>query len=210
MTWTALRPHREWLDAEGRRLVAFAEASRHPSGGFAWLDAAGKPELGRPVETWITARMTHVFALAHLRGIPGAGELADVGVQALRGPLRDAAHGGWHSAVGPDGRPATQAKEAYVHAFVVLAASSAVAAQRPGADELLDEALAVMEARFWDEDAGRCVEAWNAGWTELDPYRGANSNMHSVECFLAAADVIGNPVWRRRALRIAEQVIDGA
>src|SRR4051794_17244625 len=109
-SWTALPSHIAWLDAEGRRLVTFAEASRHPSGGFAWLDAAGKPELGRPVETWITARMTHVFALANLRGQPGAGELADAGVQALSGPLRDTANGGWFSAVRPDGEATSGGK----------------------------------------------------------------------------------------------------
>src|SRR3954469_8764182 len=117
-SWATLPSHIAWLDAEARRLVTFAEASRHPSGGFAWLDAAGKPELGRPIETWITARMTHVFALAHLRGQPGAGEFADVGVRALAGPLRDAVNGGWFSAVRPDGGATRGGKEAYVHAFV--------------------------------------------------------------------------------------------
>ncbi|NHC13324.1 AGE family epimerase/isomerase [Motilibacter deserti] len=210
MTWTALPSHLAWLDEEGRRLLSFAEASRHPSGGFAWLDGAGKPELHRPIETWITARMTHVFALAHLRGAPGAGGHADAGVAALAGLLRDGEHGGWFSAVSPDGQPVGTGKEAYVHAFVVLAASSAAAAGRRGADSLLAEALDVMSERFWDEQAGRCVEAWDRAWTELDPYRGANSNMHAVECFLAAADVTGDGVWRQRALRIAEHLVHGA
>ncbi|NHC44841.1 AGE family epimerase/isomerase [Motilibacter aurantiacus] len=210
MTWTALPSHLAWLDEEGRRLLAFAEASRHPAGGFAWLDNAGKPELHRPVETWITARMTHVFALAHLRGLPGAGDCADAGVAALCGLLRDAEHGGWHSAVWPDGRPAGTAKEAYVHSFVVLAAASAAAAGRAGAQQLLSEALEVMGRSFWDEQAGRCVEAWDASWEQLDAYRGANSNMHAVECFLAAADVTGEGVWRRRALSIAGHLVHGA
>jgi sulfoquinovose isomerase len=33
--------------------------------------------------------------------------------------------------------------------------------------------------------------------------------MHAVEAFLAAADVTGLPVWRERALRITECVVDG-
>ncbi len=202
--------HLAWLDGEGRRLLDFARAARHPSAGFAWLDERGRPLLDRPAQLWITARMTHVFALGHLRGIPGAGALADHGVVALRVPFHDETYGGWHASVSADGRPVDDAKECYAHAFVVLAAASAVAAGRPGADTLLTDALDVMARRFWDEDEGRCVETWDRPWSQLEPYRGANSNMHVVECFLAAADVTGDGVWRDRALRIAEHLIDGA
>ena len=59
-----------WLETEGDRLLSFARGAVHPDGGFAWLDEAGRPELDRPVELWITCRMTHVFALAHLMGRP--------------------------------------------------------------------------------------------------------------------------------------------
>ena len=75
----------------------------HPDGGFAWLDDDGRPELDRPVELWITCRMTHVFALAHLMGRPDAAELVDHGIAALTGRLRDAEHGGWCAAVDADG-----------------------------------------------------------------------------------------------------------
>ena len=51
-------------------------------------------------------------------------------------------------------------------------------------------------------------DAWNAGFSELEPYRGANSNMHSVEAYLAAGDVTGNPVWHDRAVSIATRLID--
>ena len=44
-----------------------------------------------------------------------------------------------------DGRPVDDSKQAYAHAFVVLAASSATAAGRPGAKQLLDEALASLD-----------------------------------------------------------------
>src|SRR4030088_1296923 len=39
--------------------------------------------------------------------------------------------------------------------------------------------------------------------------RGANSNMHSVEAYLAAGDVTGNPVWHARAASIATHLING-
>ncbi len=34
------------LAAETDRLLAFAEGSRHPDGGFAWLRNDGTPDLG--------------------------------------------------------------------------------------------------------------------------------------------------------------------
>src|SRR5215212_351106 len=74
--------------------------------------------------------MTHVFALAALRGRPGAGPLVDRGLAALTGPFRDAEHGGWFSSLTSDGAPAATGKSAYDHAFVVLAAASATAAGR--------------------------------------------------------------------------------
>jgi sulfoquinovose isomerase len=197
-----------WLEAEGDRLLDFARASRHPDGGFAWLDDRGRPELDRPVELWITCRMTHVFALADLMGRAGAGQLADHGVAALTGRFRDARHGGWYAAVDRDG-PVTRDKTAYEHAFVVLAASSAAAAGRPGAAALLREALDVFDRRFWDEDAGMVVEQWDESFTVLDGYRGVNANMHSVEALLAAADVTGDGRLRERAARIVTRVVHG-
>ncbi len=205
MTWTDLPRHRQWLAHEGDRLLDFAEASVHPDGGFAWLDAAGRPLLDRPVETWITCRMTHSFALGHLLGRPGAGALVDHGVAALRGPLHDDEHGGWFAGTGAD----QQDKQAYGHAFVVLAASSATAAGRPGAAELLAEALEVVDTRFWQESESMVADVWDRTWTELEDYRGVNANMHTVEAYLAAADVTGENRWRDRALKIVERVVHG-
>jgi sulfoquinovose isomerase len=65
---TAPPPSDGWLAAERDRLFRFATASTHPAGGFAWLDDSGSPELDRPVEAWITARMTHVAGLELLLG----------------------------------------------------------------------------------------------------------------------------------------------
>ena len=124
MSWLAPGPHHRWLEAEGDRLLAFSRASRHPRGGFAWLDDAGSPQLNRPVELWITCRMTHVFALGQLLGRPGCGPLADHGLLALHERFRDDDNGGWYADIGREG-PTTRDKTAYEHAFVVLAAASA-------------------------------------------------------------------------------------
>ncbi|MFV2195235.1 AGE family epimerase/isomerase [Nocardiopsis sp. LOL_012] len=225
---TSHRPgpgHPEWLRAEEERLYSFAAGSA-VSDGFGWLDARGRVEE-RPTAAWITARMTHVFSLAHLRGTEGAAALADHGLAALAGPLRDAELGGWFDAVPSDpaalsdpaswersqsggGRAGQELrKSAYEHAFVVLAAASAAVAGRPGAADLLAEALGVVEEHFWEDSAGAVRESWDRGWSATEDYRGANSNMHCVEAFLAAADATGDARWARRALAIAERLVHG-
>ena len=204
--WLGTPAHARWLEAEGDRLLEFSRASRHPSGGFAWLDDAGEPQLDRPVELWITCRMTHVFGLASMMGRPGCGPLTDHGVAALTGRLRDAAHGGWYATVDEEG-PVSGEKAAYGHAFVLLAAATATCAGRPGAAELLDQALRVVLDRFWDDEHGMVVEQWDASFSVLDPYRGANANMHTVEAFLAAADATGDRSLLDRALRIVTRVV---
>ena len=196
-------------------ILRFAAGSRHED-GFGYLDEDGNILPGRPVELYITCRATHVFSLGALAGeepAPGGPdqaelvELARHGIDALlEGPLHDRVNGGWFSAVSQDGA----VKEAYAHAFVVLAASSAKAAGIPRADELLELALGVQEARFWDEDHGMVVDLWDAEWRTLDPYRGINSNMHTVECYLAAGDVTGEAKWHQRAGRISRRVVGWA
>jgi sulfoquinovose isomerase len=199
-------PHGDWLEGEAQRLLRFGAASRHPEGGFAWLDERGRPELDRDVELWITCRMTHVFALGALLDVPGAADLVDHGVEALQGRLRDRRYGGWYAAVGKQGPSATH-KGAYEHAFVVLAASSAAVAKRPGAQQLLDDSLTVQERRFWDDRHGAVVDVWNRDFTELEAYRGANANMHTVEAYLAAADAAGDRLWLERARRIVDRFL---
>ncbi|QWZ08287.1 AGE family epimerase/isomerase [Nocardioides panacis] len=206
MSWLTTPAHARWLEAEGDRLLAFGRASRHPDGGFAWLDETGAPELDRPVELWITCRMTHVYALGHLMGRPDCGTLADHGVAALRERFHDRVHGGWYAKVGPDG-PTTTDKTAYEHAFVVLAGASAAAAGRPGGAELLDDALGVLLEHFWDDEFGMVVEQWDESFTTLDGYRGVNANMHTVEALLAAADVLDDASLRERAQRIVTRVV---
>jgi mannose/cellobiose epimerase-like protein (N-acyl-D-glucosamine 2-epimerase family) len=190
------------------RLLDFAERSRLPGGGFGYLRDDGSVDAARGQETWIVARMTHVFGLAHLLGRPGAADLARHGVAALTdGPLHDALHGGWRSSTGDD------TKAAYVHAFVVLAGSTATTAGIGGGQALLDEALTVWQTRFWDDDAGLAVEEWDRAWTRCADYRGINANMHGVEATLAAADAVDDPATadrlRHQALRSTERVVHG-
>jgi mannose/cellobiose epimerase-like protein (N-acyl-D-glucosamine 2-epimerase family) len=188
------------------RLLDFAERSRLPEGGFGYLGDDGRMLLDRPVETWIVARMTHVFGLARLIGRPGADELVRHGVAALTdGPLRDRQHGGWRASTEDD------TKAAYVHAFVVLAGSTSAAAGAEGGRELLADALDVWQTRFWDDPEGLAVEEWDRAWTACSDYRGVNANMHGVEAMLAAADSVPDEETaarlRNQALRSTERVV---
>lgn len=210
MAWIESPEHRAQLADEAERLFAFGARSALPSGGFGYLDEQGVVDPERPVELWITCRMTHVFALAALQGRSGAAELVDHGLAALAGIFADAEHGGWFPALDPaTGEPRSTVKDAYPHAFVILAASSATAAGRPGAAALLEQALSTSTKHFWDEDAGMVVESWDREFHELEEYRGVNANMHTVEAYLAAWGVTRERTWLDRALRIVERVVHG-
>src|SRR5690606_38976255 len=114
----------------------------------------------------------------HLLGRPDFGRFADHGIASLRGVFHDDEHGGWFASV-EGGRAVDDSKQAYTHAFVVLAASSATAAGRPGAKQLLDEALAVLDEKFFDERSGMSVDTFDRSFSECEEYRGINANMHT-------------------------------
>jgi len=194
------------LDGETEGLLAFARAARVP-GGFAWLDAAGRPDPAQHLHLWITARMTHVFALSALLGDADAA-LVDHGVHALATAFADPVHGGWWGEL-RDGTPVSTGKAAYEHAFVLLAASSARIAGRPDAGALWEAAAATVAARFWVPAEGAFAESFARDWSAPEPYRGANANMHMVEACLAAADASGDPAWTARALGAAEKLVHG-
>ena len=203
-SWLRAPGHHQWLAQEGRRLLAFAKASKLQH-GFGSLDHYGRLMVGATAQTMNTARMTHCFAMAHAQGIPGCAALIDHGLAALNGALRDPEHDGWFDAPLEEG--GTTSKQAYLHAFVALAASSAVVAGRPGAQALLSAVIQVILAHFWSDEEGAMRESFARDWLSEEAYRGANSNMHSTEAFLALADVTGDAQWLDRALRIVEKVI---
>lgn len=203
-------PDAAWLEAQLHRLLRFGRASARRGGGAWWLDGAGRPVPERGVQTWITARMAHVFSLGVLAGVEGCAEVADVALAGLTGDLHDDEHGGWFAAVDAGGAVVDDAKQAYAHAFVLLAASSAVVARRPGADALLEEVRGVLAERFWDAAHGMYVDRLDRTFGHVDPYRGVNANMHAVEAELALADAVDDEAPRRRALGITLRVLEQA
>ena len=197
-----------WRRAEASRLITFARGAALADGGFGWLGANGEIDVTQPRPLYLNSRMTYAFALAYLDGVAGADSLAASGLQALASRYADGENGGWFSAIDASGKVIDSAKSNYAHAHTLLAASGAAAAGIPGGDAALSAAVAAIEQHFWSDDEGCALESWNAAFSELEPYRGANSNMHSVEAYLAAGDVTGNPVWPARAASIATRLIN--
>ncbi|MFT8364940.1 MAG: AGE family epimerase/isomerase [Gluconobacter cerinus] len=200
--WIRRPSHRAWLEMQGRRLLDFSKEGCI-DGGFAGLDMEGHLPEGAKAEATLTARCVHAYATAELQGIPGSAPLVAHGVNALMTSFRDQQHGGWnHFADQPHER-----KQAYLHAFVALAASSAVLIGVEGANALLKDAIHQIETHFWSEDEGVMRESFADDWSDEENYRGANSNMHSTEAFMALADVTGDVKWLRRALWIVTRFV---
>ena len=203
------KENREFLKASCEELLNFGHRFPSPNGGSYYLGDDGTPWKDRNRETWITCRMAHVYSLGLMLGHEGSGELADAALKGLKGELHDEKNGGWYAGVTPEGDIVPN-KQCYAHAFVILAASSALTAGRSGAKELLEEALAVYDRHFWNEEEGLACDTWNTEFTVLDDYRGLNANMHTVEAFLAVGDVIGDKKYHIRAGRIIDHVIGWA
>ncbi len=202
------------MDQEFRALVDFARGARIET-GFGTMDAEGSVDPKSPVELWISARMTHVFALAQMYGIEGLEDYVEHGVNSLKRYFEDPLHGGWFASIESQpsaddkGIPVNDRKEAYAQAFVLLAATSAVAAGHDSAKPLLEEALH-QQVTHWVEPSGLVCESWDRAFSEREDYRGINANMHTVEALLAAGDLLRDPQLVQRATQVLRFVRDRA
>lgn len=212
--WSALKTHRLWLLQQADALFSFFEReSLNPLGGFYELDDQGRPlapgavpgkHAGRQIH--VTTRMVHSFSIAHLLGRPGADRLVGHGMDFLWNGHRDADHGGYFWGVGYEG-PTNATKQAYGHAFVLLAASSAKVAGHPDADRLLTDISTVLSEKFWEDGHGAVAEEFTRDWQSYDNYRGQNSNMHLTEALMAAFEATGDGTYLAMAERIADLII---
>lgn len=190
-------------------LLRFGHRFPAPGGGSYYLGDDGSPWKDRNIETWITCRMAHVYSIGALLGHDGSRELAGEALSGLNGKLKDQKNGGWYAGVTPFGEIVPE-KQCYAHAFVILAAASGILAGIDGSHELLDDSLEIYDRFFWNEEEGLACDTWNTEFTVMDDYRGINANMHTVEAFLAVADVTGKDNYRMRAGRIIDRVIGWA
>lgn len=206
--FVARTAHRLWLLDQAQRLFdLFGRGSVNPSGGFHVLADDGSPLPGSLQQIHETCRMIHCFAIGHQLGLPGADAIVDHGMKWLWSGHRDAANGGYFWGVDDTG-PVNPLKQAYGHAFVILAASSAKVIGHPDADRLLGDVENVLMNRFWDDTAGATTEEYAADWTPLGNYRGQNSNMHLTEALMAAYEAFGQDRFLHMAERIATLFID--
>lgn len=201
--------NKQFLKEQCHELLAFGHKFPSPDGSTYYLDEKGEPMPERTRETYATSRMVHVYSIGSFLGHEGSEALTDAALSGLRGSLHDDKNGGWYAGLNGDNTP-MDGKLCYAHAFVILAATSGILAQRPGAKELLDVALAVYDRYFWNEEEGLSSDTWNTEFTVMDDYRGLNANMHTVEAFLAVADVAGLEEYRVRCGRIIDHVIGWA
>ncbi len=212
--FTTLTAHRLWLFHNARALFDFFQhPSFNPAGGFFALDENARPLAPKPGHKGAnrhvheTSRLVHSFAIAHLLGLPGADRIVDHGMAFLWERMRDAENGGYFWGV-DDEKPTDRTKQAYGHAFVLLAASSAMCVGHPDARRLIEDVTQVIEERFWETAAGATTEEYNPDWSRIGTYRGQNSNMHLTEALMAAFEATGDRGYLDKAESIASLVID--
>ncbi|MGA0615005.1 AGE family epimerase/isomerase [Paracoccus sp. KR1-242] len=208
-----LIPDADWLDGQARALWDFHAAALDPTGGFRPLDLEGKPSGDEPRGRGAAralhdvCRMVHSYALAVPQGYPGARQIVDHGMDWLLGPQHDDVHGGFFWSV-DDAGPVDSLKQAYGHAFVLLAAASAARVGHPDAENLRDLAMHPLRAHFWDVDFGAVSDTFDADWRNGLDYRGQNANMHLTEALLAAHATWGDPSCLVAATGIAERLLN--
>ena len=201
--------NKEYMKELRNDLLSFGHKAVSPEGGAYYLGDDGTPWRDRPRQTWITCRMAHVYSLGEMLGHKGSRQIAQAMIGGLCGELHDNKNGGWYAGINADGS-IIPGKQCYAHAFVILAACSASLIHINGAKELLADALEVYDRWFWDEKEGLAVDTWDTDFAVLEDYRGINANMHTVEAFLAVADVLHDEKYRVRAGRIIDRVIGWA
>lgn len=207
--WSSRPFHRQYLMRQANNLFDFFEApSINPKGGFYELDDDGKPldADNSTRQIHVTTRMVHCAALGSLIGRPGSGELVDHGMRYIWEKHRDAKRGGYVWGLDDNG-VVNGSKQAYGHAFVLLAASSAKLVGHPLADQMIADVTNVINTRFWDDKTGSVRDEYNEDWSQLLPYRGQNANMHMTEALMAAFEATGNRDYLTKAERIAELII---
>jgi sulfoquinovose isomerase len=207
--WPERPFHRQYLMQQANNLFDFfLPASINPKGGFFELDDDGAPlnAANATRQIHVTTRMIHCAAIGSLTGRPGSDEIVDHGMRYVWEKHRDARYGGYVWGLDDNG-VTNGSKQAYGHAFVLLAASSAKLVGHPLADQVLADVTQVINARFWDDARGAVRDEYSQDWSDLLPYRGQNANMHMTEALMAAYEATGERDYLTKAERIAELII---
>lgn len=182
-----------------------------PRGGYFhyyWSDGRFKDPDKRALVS--SARMIVSYAMAArtmgTRDFDGA---IRHGLRFLHDVHRDPHAGGYAWMLAwRDGRwaPSDATNQCYGLVHVVLAFAHAAMAGIAEARGMLDEAIALLETRFWEPAHGLYADVASADWSRLDTYRGQNANMHGCEAFLAAHAATGEARHLARARDIAANI----
>jgi mannose/cellobiose epimerase-like protein (N-acyl-D-glucosamine 2-epimerase family) len=124
------------------------------------------------------------------------------GLAYLRDVHRDPARGAYAWTI-HDGKVLDGTRHAYGMAFVLLAYATALKAGIDEAAPWIDETWQLLEAKFWDADAGLYRDEADSDWN-FSPYRGQNANMHLTEALLATFEATGEVRYLDRALAVAD------
>lgn len=208
MGWFESIEHSRWLSAQMQALLEHGPAAMTQT-GFGHFTEQGHVDRDRPVDLITTARVTYVYSLGVLMGIPGCRKYSDHGVRCLREFFKDAEHGGWFSSIEhhpdeagngiPWGEEGAR-KWQYAHAMLVLASASAAVANRPGAHQLLNEALVNQQERWLDGALVR--DGYSRDWSTCSENRTLNSLVHTVEAYLVAAEATAHTEWIDRGVEM--------
>ena len=206
--------HKKWLRLQASALLDFFQPTvPNPAGGFYTVDKIGRPLPNVPEhvgqERWLydTSRMVHSFSIAKLMGRQGADTIIDQGMNFLWTRHRDNRNGGYFWGV-DDNTVTNPVKQAYGHAFVLLAASSAKTVGHRDAERLLADVSEVLQTRFWEPEFGATSEEYSADWQAISGYHGQNSNMHLCEASMAAFEATNDSAYLEMAQSIAELLIN--
>ncbi|MBL8789538.1 MAG: AGE family epimerase/isomerase [Rhizobiales bacterium] len=205
-SWRTSPYHRQWLLQQADGLFDFFQySSLNPKGGFFDLYDDGRP-IGNLRQLHATTRMVHCMALGHLLGRPGAAAMVDHGMEYIWRGHRDQKNGGYMWSLDDSG-PRDDSKQAYGHAFVLLASASAKCVGHPLADKVLADVTEILETRFWEASPGVTSEEYARDWSKISDYRGQNSNMHLTEALMAAFEATGEGGYLGKAESIASFII---
>jgi len=174
--------------------------------GFQLLDPiSGAPYTNHRRHLVATSRSVANFAVGALADGPNwCLDAVEHGLSFLKeGHMAE--DGGYDLLVDEEGEPLDRTRSAYGHAFVLLAYARATEAGIDGARSDLEATHRLIEERFRD-DLGMLRSDCAPDWTEKEPYRGQNANMHACEAYLAAYEATADETYLDRARHIARTI----
>jgi len=204
--------HQNWLINEIEREFSFFD--RHiidREGGYHELSVTGLPlspdsiKITKSIQS--TCRIIYCYCIARVLGRPGADLYIDHGIKFVFDSLFDARYGGFFQQVGDENTGAHR-KDAYGHAFALLAGAAAAAIGHSDGKRLMEEARQRLFEFFWVPEQGAFLNSFDRDWSHHAAYNGQNANMHLVEALLVAYKYTKDPMLITAALNVADFFIN--